>query len=245
MDPRRATIFGRYAEDYARWRPTYPAEAVDWLVPQEARRVVDVGAGTGKLTGALLERGLDVEAVEPDVGMLDVLRRLHPAAAAHLAGAQDLPLPDGSVDAVLVADAWHWFPHERAAREIRRVLGPGGRLGLVWNLVAPSEPWELELAGLDPDRRDGDHGEEVDQEPVVPGLPQAQTETATFPWTWQVTPDHWRANLATHSAYAVMEGAERERRLDTSRAIVAAVCAETGRATAPVGHETFCVRWCP
>ena len=116
LDPERARVFGAFAEDYERWRPGYPSEAVDWLVPPQATRVVDAGAGTGKLTGLLLARGLQVVAVEPDAGMLAVLARVHPDAGVHLSGADQLLVGDASVDAVLVAQAWHWFPHEHPGR---------------------------------------------------------------------------------------------------------------------------------
>lgn len=127
LDPRRARVFGAHAEEYERWRPDYPAEAVAWLLPPGARRVADVGAGTGKLTAGLLAQGVEVVAVEPDPGMLAVLRRTYPAADAHLAGAERLPLPDRSVDAVTAGQAWHWFPPDRTVAEVRRVLRPGGR----------------------------------------------------------------------------------------------------------------------
>ena len=210
VDLRRSTVFGKYAEEYERWRPSYAPDAVDWLVPQGATHVADVGAGTGRLTGLLLERGLTVEAVEPDRAMLDVLGRRHPTAHAHQSGAERLLLSDASMDAVLVADAWHWFPHEQALQEAGRVLRPDGWLGLVWNRVAPAERWEFELHRIDPDHSDGDG------HPVVPGLAQESIETATFPWTWDLTPDHWRGYLATHSAVAVMEDADRAKRLDAA-----------------------------
>ena len=241
-DSSRATVFGQHAEEYARWRPSYPEDAVDWLLPEGASRVAEVGAGTGKLTGSLLERGLAVDAVEPDPRMLDVLGRLHPTASAHLGGAQALPLEDRSVDAVLVADAWHWFPRDEAVAEVRRVLRPGGWLGLVWNPVAPVEPWEYRLAGRDPDAADGDEAAAGSDDGP---FPPEQTETATFPWTWQVTPDHWRGFLATTSAFVVMDAAEREQRLDAAHAIVAAACESAGRPTAGVRHQSFCVRWRP
>ena len=243
-DPSRALSFGSFAEEYSLWRPTYPAKAVEWLVPKRASHVADVGAGTGKLTGSLLDRGLTVEAVEPDPEMLGVLRRLYPTATAHRASAEALPLADASVDAVLVADAWHWFPRERAVEEVRRVLRPGGWLGLVWNTPAPLERWEFELAGVDPDRKGLDDAEDTDQE-ASPPFPPEETETATFPWTWEMTPDHWRSFLATNSAVAAMDEADREERLDRSHAIVTRVCQQTGRATAPLRHEAFCLRWQP
>jgi SAM-dependent methyltransferase len=93
LDPRRARSFGARAEEYERWRPSYPSEAVAWLVPPDAVRVADVGAGTGKLTGPLLALGLEVAAVEPDPAMLAVLRRERPAAVPYLAGADAIDGP--------------------------------------------------------------------------------------------------------------------------------------------------------
>jgi SAM-dependent methyltransferase len=174
IDPARALSFGRFAEEYERWRPGYPPEAVDWLVPPGATRVAELGAGTGKLTGSLLGRGLVVDAIEPDPQMLAVLRSSHPGAVPHRASADALPLPEHSVDAVLVADAWHWFAHAAAIDEVRRVLRPGGWLGLVWNTPAPVEPWEFELVGIDPDHHGG-------SELTAPGLPSAPEGTAYFP----------------------------------------------------------------
>ncbi len=141
-----------------------------------------------------------------------------------------------------MADAWRWFPHDRAVDEVRRVLRPDGWLGLVWNTPTPVEPWEFELAGIDPDRKGLDDSDEAD--PRLP-FPQAETETATFPWTWDITPDHSRSYLATHSGIAAMDNAERAERLEASRAIVAGVCGATGRATAPLRHEACCIRWRP
>jgi ubiquinone/menaquinone biosynthesis C-methylase UbiE len=244
-DPNRALTFGSFAEEYALWRPTYPAEAVEWLVPEHASHVADVGAGTGKLTGALLDRGLTVDAVEPDPQMLRVLHRLYPSAAAHKAPAEALPLADASVDAVVVADAWHWLDQEQAVEEVRRVLHPDGWLGLVWNLVKPVKGWEFELAGIDPDHKGlHGHGDDSDEE-LGASFRQEEIETATFPWIWEMTPEHWRAYLATNSAVAAMGEAERRQRLDQSQAIATRVCQETGRAAVPLHHEEYCLRWQP
>ena len=134
----RAQSFGAAAQEYDRSRPTYPVEAVRAALPAGARRVLDLGAGTGKLTGVLLDLGLDVVAVEPDAGM----RALLPGRAEALAGsAEDLPLPDGSVDAVLAGQAFHWFDRDRALPEMARVLRPGGTVGLLWNLRDTSVDW--------------------------------------------------------------------------------------------------------
>ena len=242
LDPRRATVFGRYAADYDRWRPDYPDAALAWLLPDGAARVADVGAGTGKLTRGLLARGLEVDAVEPDADMLAELVRTAPAAHAHRAGAEALPLPDASVDAVLVAQAWHWFHHEAAIAEVRRVLRPGGRLGLLWNgLTSTDGGWAGELARLDPDRP----GKLAAPRPRRTGLPDDELEHADFRWTWQVSPDDVRGYFSTHSGLTGLDPDERERRLDRAHAIVARACAEAGTGTIGWSQTVECVRWSP
>ena len=128
---RQAASFGAAAEAYERGRPEYPPAALDWLLPAGARDVLDLGAGTGKLTRQLVARGLNVVAVDPSGGMLEQLRAAVPGVPAMIGRAEEIPLQDGVVDAVLVAQAWHWVDPERAPREVARVLRPGGRLGLV------------------------------------------------------------------------------------------------------------------
>nr|WP_269091189.1 class I SAM-dependent methyltransferase [Actinopolymorpha cephalotaxi] len=211
------------------------------MVPPGASVVADVGAGTGKLTGALLERGLRVEAVEPDVRMLDVLRRVHPRARTHNAGAEEIPLGDTSVDAVLAADAWHWFPFEQAVAQTRRVLRPGGWLGLVWSMAAPIEPWEKELAAVDPSYAPPPEEGADDEGP----FPAEETETATFRWVWRTTPGDWCSYLETLSVFVLMPARERGERLRRAHALVSGACRAAGSATAPVHHQAVCVRWRP
>ncbi len=142
----QARSFGAAADVYERARPGYPAEALDWLLPPGARRVLDLGAGTGKLTRALLARGLEVVAVEPTPGMRAQFRDVLPGVALLEGSAESIPLPDADVDAVLVAQAWHWVDPATAAPEVARVLRPGGRLGLLWNVRDAGVEW---LARLD------------------------------------------------------------------------------------------------
>src|SRR5262245_18502776 len=104
----RARSFGAAADAYERARPGYPDAAVDWLVPGGARTVLDLGAGTGKLTRALTARGLEVIAVEPLTEMRENLATAVPEARAISGTAEKIPLPDDSVDAITVAQAWHW-----------------------------------------------------------------------------------------------------------------------------------------
>jgi ubiquinone/menaquinone biosynthesis C-methylase UbiE len=105
---RQAATFGAAAEAYQRARPSYPDVAVDWLVPATARQVLDLVAGTGQLTRALVERGLDVTAVEPSEGMRAGLSRVLPEAPTLEGRAESIPLPDVSMDAVVIAQAWQW-----------------------------------------------------------------------------------------------------------------------------------------
>ena len=142
----RAVVFGQVADVYHRSRPGYPAEAVEWLVGNTPRRVLDLGAGTGKLTAALVAAGHEVVAVEPSAQMLAILRTNVPDVDAREGRAEAIPVPDADVDAVVVAQAFHWFDHALAVPEIARVLRPGGRLALAWNLRDTTAPWVAELS---------------------------------------------------------------------------------------------------
>ncbi|MFE9743902.1 class I SAM-dependent methyltransferase [Saccharothrix saharensis] len=145
---RRANSFGASAAAYAEHRPDYPAEAVRWILEPLGggpHQVLDLAAGTGKLTGVLLAEGHHVTAVEPDEAMLSELVRHHGAARALPGTAERIPLPDGTVDAVVVGQAFHWFDPPRAMAEIARVLRPGGVLAALWNDYDDSVPWVQEF----------------------------------------------------------------------------------------------------
>lgn len=103
--------------------------------------MLDLGAGTGKLTGGLVAEGHHVTAVEPNESMLSELVRHHGSVRALPGTAERIPLPDGTLDAVVVGQAFHWFDPERALPEIARVLRPGGVLAALWNDYDTSVPW--------------------------------------------------------------------------------------------------------
>ena len=141
--------FGAEAEAYDRARPSYPPDALRWLTGnlgiRPGRRVADLAAGTGKLTALLAPAGADLVAVEPVGAMLARLRARLPGLPALSAVAEALPFAPDSLDAVVVAQAFHWFDADRALAELARVVRPGGRLGLVWNARARTGGWADEV----------------------------------------------------------------------------------------------------
>ena len=177
---KRATSFGQHAGAYDRGRPEYPAEAVEWMLDGAGPEVLDAGAGTGKLSRAVLATGRTVVAVDPDAAMLAELTAREPGVRTVVGSAESLPFPDASADAVVFGQAWHWVDPPAASREVGRVLRPGGALGLIWNIRDTAEPWVAELAGI---------LEASAAETLVLGegprveAPFAGLETREFPWT--------------------------------------------------------------
>jgi SAM-dependent methyltransferase len=145
LHPVAARGFAASPQRYESGRPGYPAEAVSWLCARlgirEGAVVADVAAGTGKLTRALLGSGARVIAVEPVAAMAEMLRSLTPGVELLAATAEALPFATDTVDAITAGQAFHWFDAERAWAEFRRVLRPGGGVGLVWNARDRSVDW--------------------------------------------------------------------------------------------------------
>jgi len=142
------TAFAEVAGAYERGRPGYPEDAVRWLAGDEPCDVVDLGAGTGKLTRALVALGHRVTAIEPLPEMLEQLPAAAPGAFAILGSAEIIPLPDAHADVVTCAQSFHWFDHAVALPEIARVLRSGGRLALVWNTRDEEEPSVAKLSAI-------------------------------------------------------------------------------------------------
>ncbi|MEJ3404001.1 class I SAM-dependent methyltransferase [Rathayibacter sp. YIM 133350] len=139
-DRRHAQSFRENAGGYDAHRPGYPRESVQWLLG-DAHDVADIGAGTGKLTRELVELGANVTAIDPAPEMLHVLGERLPQLTRLEGAAENLPLPDASMDLITFAQAWHWVDVDAATREALRVLRPKGRLGLIWNTRDESVPW--------------------------------------------------------------------------------------------------------
>ena len=150
--------FGSVAAAYDRGRPGYPREAVEWLLGPTPVTVLELGAGTGKLTETMVSLGHDVFATDPDDKMLDILSERLPEVRATVGTAEQIPTSDSSVDVVVVAQAFHWFDLDKALPEIVRVLRPGGRLALIWNHFDTRIPWvkRLQAALGDPPSTEGE-----------------------------------------------------------------------------------------
>ncbi len=146
--PDWAHSFGGVAEAYERGRPTYPPDAVRWMLGDQPQIVLELGAGTGKLTRVIADLGHDVHATDPDEAMLHILERVMPGIRTARASAEDIPLADGSVDVVVAGQAFHWFDLDVALPEIARVLRPGGRICLVWNTRNEKIPWVRRLGRI-------------------------------------------------------------------------------------------------
>jgi len=232
VNPVAGLGFGAEAVSYERGRPSWAPDAVELLVSELAlgagRVVADVAAGTGKLTRLLLPSGAAVVAVEPVREMAATLRRAVPGVPAARGVAERLPLRDGSVDAVVVAEAFHWFDAPVALAEVHRVLRPGGGLAMLWNQAgAEPAPWQVELGLLlarvrDPDLPfPGGHSTGPwDQEVAAAGGFTPVTHR-TFPHEQVASADEVLAGALSTSWIAIRPADERRRFADDVRALLA------------------------
>jgi SAM-dependent methyltransferase len=242
-DQRLSSSFGSAAAAYVEHRPDYPIEAVQWaLHPAPGRRVLDLGAGTGKLTANLLDAGFEVIAVEPDRAMLNELRSSLPGVDARDGSAESIPLPSGSVDAVVAGNAMHWFDMDLAGPEIARVLTTGGVLAGLWNLMDDQVGWVAELTQVAGSETIGprDTPESWRIQTAHAHLPREATaarfdaaEQAEFSHRQQRTAESLVATFSTKAGVLVMPAREREARLAQIRDFL------TGRPELAFGEFTL------
>jgi SAM-dependent methyltransferase len=234
--------------DYEAARPSYPPDAVEWFVEHlriaPGRRVADVAAGTGKLTRLLAPSGAALLGVEPVPGMRETFHRLLPELPLVAGTAEAMPFRAATFDAITVAQAWHWFDHERATAEMARVLKPGSRLGLVWNARDRSEPW-VDAVWSIMDRVEKkapwrDHENWRDSATrEMPGF-GGGLHSAEFRHLQAITPEGVVQRVASVSHVAVLPEAEREAVLDEVRHLLATHPAVRGRETVEIPYRVDC-----
>ena len=212
----RGSSFGGAAAAYAEHRPDYAQDAVRWaLAPAPGPRVLDLGAGTGKLTATLVALGADVTAVEPDPAMLAELQQLLPDVRAMAGSAEAIPLPDASVDAIVAGQALHWFDMAVAGPEMARVLVPGGILAGLWNVNDDRVDWVSAIEQLSEGSASltftdwNAHSADIRLASMdLPGL-FSPPDRAEFPHGLRRTAESLLATIATHSRLLVMDDAAR------------------------------------
>ncbi len=243
LDPLAAEGFERGAHDYERSRPGYPTAAMDRLVEElpigSRSRVLDLAAGTGKFTRLLDSLGADVVAVEPVAAMRKELTVALPDVRVLDGTAESIPLADASVDAVVVAQAFHWFDAGTALAEIRRVLRTGGGLGLLWNRRDERTPWVEEMSRVigwhdqPPSRY-----EDTDWPAVVDGHGFSPLLLHEVRWEQFMTREVLAARVRSISYIAAADAGRQE---ELVRAVVALVAGRPEPFAMP--YTTF-VYWC-
>jgi SAM-dependent methyltransferase len=235
------------AAAYEAARPSYPPEAVAWFVEHlrigPGARVVDVAAGTGKLTRLLVPAGSDLVAVEPVGGMRDAFRASVPDVPLLACTAEQLAFRDASLDAVTVAQAFHWFDHDRAVAELARVLRPGGRVGLVWNSRDRSVDWVNAVwAIMDRVEKQAPwRGHRHFRDSAFRAMPGfGPLHEGEFRHQHTVTPEAMVQRVASVSHVAVLPEAERAAVLDEVRDLLATHPESAGRPELAVPYRVDC-----
>lgn len=220
-----ATGFEKEADRYQRGRPDYPAGVAGWLSESLAlkpgKTVIDLGAGTGRFTRWLLDTGATPIAVEPVAAMRAQLQQALPEVTTLQGTATSIPLPDDSVDVVVCAQAFHWFSTGEALKEIRRILKPGGKLGLIWNVRNESVPWVAELTEIVA-RHEGDTPRYASGawRKLFPADGYGPLEEAVFPHTHEGTVEQVMVDRTLSVSFiAALPAAEKERVAQEVRAL--------------------------
>jgi SAM-dependent methyltransferase len=224
-----ARSFGTAADRYDRYRPTYSPAAVRWALGEDPLRVADVGAGTGILSRVVRGEGHAVVAIEPDDEMRALLKTVSPDIPAYEGTAEEIPLPDASVDAVVAGQAYHWFDPERAHPEIARVLRPGGVFAGLWNDADLDVPWTVRLVEI----VDGPDAVVRDRTPPDFGDRFGPVTTGRFRHDLWLTADELVGMVTTRSPYLVGTPEQQELLVSQVRELLAANPALVGRFAMP------------
>ena len=245
VHPSAAEGFAQGAETYVRGRPEFPAATQEWLRGDlglsEEKVVLELGAGTGKFAVRLLETGARVIAVDPVPQMLEQLKLSTSGARALLGDAEHIPLSDNMVDAVVCAQSFHWFSTEAALAEMHRVMKPGAKLGLIWNVRDQTVDWVAQLTALiapyEGDAPRYDHGE---WRKVFPAAGFGPLKERHFIQTHVGSAERVVVDrVASISFIAALESAERERLLERVRALIATTPALAGHEEVTFPYVTF------
>jgi SAM-dependent methyltransferase len=263
-DPRRggaaggtpARSFGEVATQYERYRPGPPEAAVEWILPGVVHRAVDLGAGTGALTRVLISRAEEVIAVEPDDRMRSVLSGELSGIRAVNGSGESMPIPDGSVDAVIASSSWHWMDPIPTLHEVARVLVPGGVLGVLWSGPDPDGPFLVnarQLLGAEAPAPGGEDGKgdalsegefatliqgDGVRPPttfaIPPGLPFDEPERTVFAWDVPLNADDLIGLLGTFSWVILMPDVQRRRLTHEARRLLRELLGVEGETTVDV-----------
>jgi SAM-dependent methyltransferase len=246
----RSGSFGAVASTYQQYRPGPPEAAVHWYLPQRVERVVDLGAGTGALSRLLVDKADQVVAVEPDDRMRAVLARDLPDVKAVKGTGEDIPLDDGSTDAVLASSSWHWMDVEPTLREVRRVLKTHGFLGAMWSGPDPEGAFLAQARALIAENSGGGGGmstffADADRPPSTLEIPTGfgfgEPQRETFTWMMGLTADELVGLLATFSWVINLANDEREALFTEARRLLKEFLGVEGDVTVDVDFR--CEAW--
>jgi SAM-dependent methyltransferase len=242
----RARSFGSIAGHYARFRPAPPPAAVDWILQGQCDRVLDLGAGTGALTGVLVTKATDVVAIEPDAQMRAVLGGRGLGAQVVGAVGEALPFRASSFDAALASSSWHWMDPETTPVEVARVLRSEAVLGLLWNHADRSHAWVEDLLGEGmSDSADQNESEQRqrDRGRLSRNAPFHAAESRIVEWSSAFTADELVGLLGSYSRVITLPDRTKERVLERTRQVAGELVSGAGGSTVDLPMRCLCWRF--